>query len=159
YADLTLPTGAFHPAQTSKINSLYECGGRLDQQAPHRWGRDLEVGRSPSIFPLMLQGPLMLDIAPTGRSRLASIEHGALTGKNPPTLRRLQLWKRAQISVLGRPDWLFIKLHCHGMDPRHKEAVLGASMQRFLRELVDGAGDRGEILHFVSAREMVNIAL
>ena len=32
-------------------------------------------------------------------------------------------------------------------------------MQGFLRDLVCGAGERGEVLHFVSAREMVNIML
>ena len=32
-------------------------------------------------------------------------------------------------------------------------------MRKFLRELVEGAEQRGEILHFVSAREMVNIML
>jgi len=32
-------------------------------------------------------------------------------------------------------------------------------MRDFLRELVQGAEQRGEILHFVSAREMVNIIL
>jgi hypothetical protein len=32
-------------------------------------------------------------------------------------------------------------------------------MQKFVRELVAGAADRNEILHFVSAREMVNIIL
>jgi len=32
-------------------------------------------------------------------------------------------------------------------------------MRDFLRELVEGAERRGEILHFVSAREMVNIIL
>jgi hypothetical protein len=61
--------------------------------------------------------------------------------------------------VRGRPDWLFIKLHCHGMDPTQKSAVLGAAMGQFLRELVEGADERREILHFVTAREMVNIML
>jgi hypothetical protein len=61
--------------------------------------------------------------------------------------------------VEGRPDWVFIKLHCHGMDPRHDDAMLGAPMRQFLRELVDGADARGETLHFVSAREMVNLIL
>src|SRR5204862_3672700 len=56
-----------------------------------------------------------------------------------------------------RPDWLFIKLHCHSMDPSQKEAVSGEQMCRFLKELVEGAPERNETLHFVSAREMVNI--
>jgi hypothetical protein len=87
------------------------------------------------------------------------VENGALTGRNPASLRRLRLWKRAAPRVKGVPEWLFIKLHCHSMDPRDEDATLGASMQGFLRELVSGAEERGEVLHFVSAREMVNIML
>ena len=159
YADLTLPTGTFHAAQIAKINSLYECSLPLNARAAHRTGRDLERGRPPRIFPLMVQGPLMLDFAPVGRNRLVGIENGALTEPNPPSLRRLQLWKRASISVQGRPDWLFIKLHCHSMDPTQEKAVLGEPMRRFLQELVEGADARREVLHFASAREMVNMIL
>jgi hypothetical protein len=157
YADMTMPAAAFHTAQTGKTNSLYECGLPIDQRAPHRKGRDLERGRAPQIFPLMVQGPLMLDFASPGR-RLA-IENGALTGPNPPSLRRLGLWKQAGISVQGRPDWLFIKLHCHSMDPTQEAAVLGEPVRKFLRVLVGEAQQRSELLHFVSAREMVNMIL
>ncbi len=153
YADLTLPAAAFHPAQTGKINSLYECALPLKQRAPHRRGNALRRGKAPEVFPLMVQGPLMLDFSRFG------LDNAALTAPNPPRLSRLRLWKRAGICVQGRPDWLFIKLHCHGMDPTQTSAVLGEPAQQFLRELVEGAGERGEILHFVSAREMVNIIL
>src|SRR5581483_797613 len=162
YADMTLPTGAFHPAQISKINSIYECGLPLNERAPHRRGRDLEHGRKPEVFPLIVQGPLMLDFGRSNKARparFAAIENGALTPPNPPSLRRLQLWKDAAISVQGRPDWLFIKLHCHSLDPTQEPAVLGEPMRRFLREIVEGAQSRGETLHFTSAREMVNIIL
>ena len=157
YADMTMPAAAFHGAQTGKINSLYECGFPLNQRAPHRKGRDLERGRAPQIFPLMVQGPLMLDLAPPGRT--IAIENGALTGPNPPSLRRLHLWKKAAISVRGRPDWLFVKLHCHSMDTTQEAAVLGEAVGRFLRELVEGAQQRSDVVHFVSAREMVNMIL
>jgi hypothetical protein len=159
YADMTLPSGAYHGAQTSKINSIYECGLPLEEQAPHRRGRDLERGRAAQIFPIMVQGPLLLDFRPGRASKWLGIENSALTGPSPATLHRLASWKRAAISVKGRPDWLFIKLHCHGMDPRHEDAMLGAPMQEFLRELVAGAEERNEVLHFLSAREMVNVVL
>jgi hypothetical protein len=159
YADLTLPTDASHRAQTSKINSIYECGRPLAEKAPHRTGRDLERGRAAQTFPLIVQGPLMLDFKAGGGSWRLGIENGALTGSNPASLHRLSNWKRAAISVRGRPDWLFIKLHCHGMDPRHDRAMLGTPMQEFLRESVGGAEERNEVLHFVSAREMVNMIL
>ncbi len=155
YADMTLPAAAFDDTQISKVNSLYECGLPLNQRAAHSVGHDLEVGRSPRVFPLIVQGPLWL----TWNGGRVRIENGALVGTNPASLRRLRLWKRAAISVKSRPDWLFIKLHCHSMDPTHEPAILGDDMRSFLRELVSGAGERDEMLHFTTAREMVNIAL
>ncbi|HUI43494.1 MAG TPA: hypothetical protein VL523_16135 [Terriglobia bacterium] len=161
YADLTLPTGPFHPAQTAKINCLYECVLPLDRQAPHRRGINLRRGSAPRTFPLLIQGPLLFDFGRRTTFGLPRVEDGALTGATPPSLRRLRLWKRAGICVRGRPDWLFIKLHCHSMDPspRNRDSMLGDPMRRFLEGLVGGARERGESLHFVSAREMVNIIL
>lgn len=157
YADFTMPTAAFHPAQIGKVNSLYECGLPLNTQAPHRKGRDLHLNRPLEKFPIIVQGPLMLDFDKHARNHVGRFENAALTGVNPPSLRRLQRWKQASISVQGRPDWIFIKLHCHSMDPTQEEAVLGGAMQRFLAHLVEGAADRREIIHFVTAREMTNI--
>jgi hypothetical protein len=157
YADMTLPTGPAHTAQTAKINSLYECGLPLQTRAPHRTGRDLVCGVSPRIMPLIVQGPLLLDFS--GLPSHVGVENGSVTRANPLSVRRLRLWKRAAIRVKGRPDWLFIKLHCHSMDPTQADAVRGQAMQLFLRELVEEADSRREILHFVTAREMANIIL
>jgi len=159
YADFTLPTAAFHGAQISKINSIYECLPPLNVRAAHRRGHDLQRGSLPQIFPLIVQGPLMLDLPVRAGRRKVSIENAALNGTNPPSLHRLNLWKRASIAVKGKPDWLFIKLHCHGMDSTHEKATLGSGMQSFLRELITSSKERQEILHFVTAREMVNIIL
>jgi hypothetical protein len=159
YADFTLPSGPWHAAQTAKINSLYECGLPLEQASPHRKGRNLAAGRAPSIFPLILQGPLLTDLGRSTRSLRPVLEGGSVTRMNPMSLKRLALWKRARIRVQGRPDWLFIKLHCHSMDPLQKDAVIGDPLRKFLEELVGGAEQRKETLHFTTAREMVNIVL
>jgi hypothetical protein len=45
------------------------------------------------------------------------------------------------------------------MDPRDEEVMLGAAARQFLDELIEGAQERSETLHFVSTREMVNIIL
>lgn len=160
YADFTLPS-APTPAQVSKINSLYECALPLSRRAPHRRGYDLRRGRPPQTFPLIMQGPLLLSFArQNGHSFLPYIENSAVSSHTPPTMMRLKLWRRARIIVQGRPDWLFIKLHCHGMDPWEHEAMLGARMRQFLQELKEGAEtEHGYKTHFVTAREMVNIAL
>lgn len=159
YADFTLPTGMWHAAQTVKMNSMYECGLPLESRAPHKKGSNLAAGRRPKIFPLIFQGPLLADLKASRKSLRPVLESGAVTRSNPMSLKRLAVWKRAKIRVQGRPDWLFIKLHCHSMDPTQTEAVIGDSVQNFLAELVGGAANRKETLHFVTTREMVNIAL
>ena len=159
YADLTMPGAHWDPAQIAKTNSVYECALPLDQAAPHRQGHDLVAGRVPRTFPLMIQGPLVTDLSRTLRSARPALDNGAFTKAMPPTMHRLALWKQAQVRVLGRPDWLFIKLHCHSMDPTQKDAVIGNSFRNFLAALVGGAADRKETLHFVAAREMANILL
>lgn len=159
YADFTLPTGLFHFAQISKLNSLYECTLPLEQSTPHREGMDLAVGREPRVFPLIVQGALLADWKSGLRSPGRLIEASAVTGRIPMSVRRLALWKKARITVQGRPDWVFIKLHCHGMDPTQRDSVLGDAFRQFLQEMVTGAPERKEILHFVSAREMTNIIL
>ena len=159
YADFTLPAGPLHPAQTAKINSVYECALPLDQAAPHRKGRDLSVGRTPHILPLMVQGPVLIDLKRSTSLMKLIVETGAITRPNPASLHRLSLWKQARVHVQGRPDWLFIKLHCHSMEPGQRDAVIGDSFRKFLQELVSGATERQETLHFVTAREMTNILL
>jgi hypothetical protein len=159
YVDMTYPTSAFHPAQISKVNSIYECASPLQERAPHRRGLELKVGRSVSTLPFLIQGPWALDFDRHSRSGIGRIEDGALTAANPPSIRRLQLWKRAGITVARKPEWLFIKLDAHGMYPTDTETVLGDATRNFLKELINGASERQESVHFVSAREMANIAL
>lgn len=157
YGDFTLPS-APNVAQTSKINSLYECALRLEERAPHRRGHDLRVGRRPSRFPLIVQGPLMLDFSSHLRG-VPRIENSELSGRRPPSLRRLALWQAAGIRVHGRSDWTFVKLHCHGMDPRDESAMLGDALRSFLRELRDWSRETGTMVHFATTREMVNMLL
>lgn len=107
----------------------------------------------------MVQGPLVADWKSGLRSPRLLYETAAVTRHSSMTLKRLALWKRARITVQGRPDWLFIKLHCHSMDPSQEGAVIGDPFRRFLGELVSGAHNRKETLHFVTAREMTNIIL
>jgi len=159
YADLTLPPGPRYSSHIAKINSLYECSLPLERRAAHREGRCLQVDQPPHVFPLIIEGPLMLSFSDLdGKSRFR-VEHGGVSAKNPPSLRRLRLWKQASITVRGRPNWLFIKLHCHGMDPRDKDVMLGESICNFISQLIEGSQQRSETIHFVSAQEMVNIIL
>ena len=100
----------------------------------------------------MVQGPLIANVGEALRGRKRILETGEISENKPLTLERLALWKRANIHVQGRPDWIFIKLHCHAMNPRQKDVVAGDAFRKFLADLIGGARDRKEILHFVTAR-------
>jgi hypothetical protein len=155
YADFTLPS-APSTAQTRKINSLYECAPPLGRRAAHRRGSNLRVGTSIRRLPLIVQGPLLMAMRRRGSTPLRPyIENSEVTTANPPTIARLKLWQSAAVNVDGRPDWIFVKLHCHGMDPRDEPAMFGEPLRAFLRELL--AYEDGVRTHFLTAREMVNV--
>ena len=159
YADFTLPSFP-DPSQITKINSIYQCSLPFERRAPHRRGKDLRVGKPPTKFPLIVQGPLLLDFSRKIRGfPFPRFENGELTDAHPPSLARLKLWRRMHITVRGQPDWIFIKLHCHGMDPRDTSSLYGDLLLSFLQQMDELKNRERVHIHYVTAREMVNIIL
>jgi hypothetical protein len=90
---------------------------------------------------------------------LPGLENAALDAGNPPSARRMARWVDAGICVASRPEWVFVKVHAHGAPEANAEALLGPAGARFHEDLArwkDGGRLR---LHYVSARELVNIVL
>jgi hypothetical protein len=76
-----------------------------------------------------------------------------------PTLSRLDLWIKARVQIPQRPDWFFVKLHTHGATEKNQSVLLGDPMVRFHQSLADRAAqDPNFHYHYVTAREMVNLA-
>jgi hypothetical protein len=161
YADFTMPS-APDRTQTRIINSIYYAA---DGNGPksHDTGTLAQVLepaiRNPQPTTLLLvQGPLGLNWRRRKFGFLPRVENGDITGAHPPTPDRLRLWLRLGIHVRGRPDWLFIKLHTHGGLPRNMATLLADPMRRFYEYLLAHYNDGKQFLvHFVTAREMVNI--
>jgi hypothetical protein len=62
------------------------------------------------------------------------------------------------VQVPGRPDWFFVKLHCHGAIEESHETLLGAPMVRFHEALAERARRNPRFhYHYVTAREMFNL--
>jgi hypothetical protein len=161
YADFTLPS-APDPAQTRTINSLYYA--REDgQPRSHERGQAVEAGVTAGLAEsdehlLLVQGPLGLNWRRRKWGLLPRLENADLTGANPPTLARFQLWRELCPTVAGGPPWIFVKLHTHGGIPRNYRSLLGAAAQRFHSDLASAAAaDPGLRYHYVTAREMVNL--
>ena len=159
YADMTLPA-APGESQVAMINAIYQCGRPFNERAPHRVGRRLRVGDQVRT-PVILTGPLIFDWSGLARSLpRPRLDDGALTATYPPGAARLKRWRNARISVSGRPDWVFIKLYCHGFFPGDQEATLGHPMLKFWSEAIESADRSGQFkIHFATAREAFNIAM
>jgi hypothetical protein len=61
--------------------------------------------------------------------------------------------------VQGRPEWVFVKLHCHGMNTNDRVSLVGEPMGSFLKDLRRFCNENRCGLHFVTCREMTNIAI
>ena len=62
--------------------------------------------------------------------------------------------------VEGRPEWVFVKLHTHGAPDKEAASMLGEGGHSLHRILTTRYNDgRSWKLHYVTAREMYNIAM
>lgn len=158
YADFTMPS-APAACQTSTLNSIYYAQDEHDQPKSHDRGVAARVGgKPPEDSLLMIQGPLALDWSKRKWGLLPGIENGDLTGKRPPTLKRLQLWLQAGVQVAGRDDWTFVKLHTHGAQEANAEMFLGGPMREFHQSLARYAAGRDDFrYYYVTAYEMARL--
>jgi hypothetical protein len=64
------------------------------------------------------------------------------------------------IHVLGRPEWVFVKVHTHGAPEPEAASLLGQGGHQLHRALTETFNNGGDwLLHYVTAREMYNIAV
>jgi hypothetical protein len=152
YVDLTFPS-APDPCQPNKVNQIYWPTGDLTQRRSYERGERARVGTSRDDRLLMITGPLALARKGLG----LRIENGAVTGGDPPTAARVQTWIDQRIHVEGRPEWVFVKVHTHGAIERSAGSLLGDG-GRALHESLHQVMRRGAALHYVTAREMFNVA-
>ncbi len=158
YADFTLPA-APDPCQTTTINSIYYAAGKPGHRKSHDTGVPVQVGGTPSGDLMIIQGPLGFQWRNRKFGLIPRIENADVRASSPPTPERVANWVDTGVHVRGRPEWVFVKIHTHGSQEPDAEVLLGSPMDRAFTELEtrynDGVNWR---LHYVSAREMYNIA-
>lgn len=158
YADFTLPS-APDETQVPMLNCIYECGLPLHEKVPHRAGRRVTVAGNQPQLPLIFTGPLVFNW--TRRIKeipVPRLDDGALAENQPSDLARLKRWMSADITVENRPEWVFIKLYCHGFFDYDQSACIGEKAVRFFNEAIEnGARTNDYTIHFASAREAFNM--
>ena len=158
YADFTFPA-APDPSQPNIVNRIYWPTGDLSAKRCYESGTRARVGEVMTDRVLMLQGPLAFSRRP-GRRLAIRIENSALTANDPPSSARARTWVSRNIHVEGRPEWVFVKLHTHGAPDLQAASLLGAGGHELHRVLTTEYNDgRRWQLHYVTAREMFNVAI
>jgi hypothetical protein len=154
YADLTFPS-APDQCQPGIVNAIYYPRGDVARRRAYEDGEPVRVGTPRQERLLLIEGPLAL----ARRGRGVRIESAALDEGDPPTPGRLATWVQQEVQVVGKPEWIFVKVHTHGAPEGNAEALLGDAMRRtheaLAREYNDGQRWK---LHYVTAREMYNVA-
>ena len=157
YADFTFPS-APDESQPGIVNRIYWPAGDLARRRAHHQGTRARVGQLFDDRLLMIQGALALARRP-GRLRVR-VESSALQAGDPPTPARVDTWVEQDIHVEGRPEWVFVKVHAHGALERNAASLLGAEVRALHADLGARYNDgRRWALHYVTAREMYNIAM
>jgi hypothetical protein len=157
YADFTFPS-APDITQPNIVNSIYWPVGNTARKRAYEYGEKARVGYRYHDRILIVQGPLALARRPGSFG--VRIEASSITAKDPATAPRIRTWVDQNIHIEGRPEWIFIKVHTHGAPEHQAASLLGHDGYEMHRELCAHYNDGiRHCLHYVTAREMVNIML
>lgn len=154
YADFTYPS-APHPTQPPIINSIYYAKNIPGRARSHFKGTAAAYKKSPEGDLLLFQGPLALNWGQRRRGLFPAVENGDITGKNPPTRDRIDLWVETAVSVRRWPRWVFIKAYTHGAQEQNAGLLLSRRGADLYEYLVSRYNDgRRFVLHFSTPWEM-----
>ena len=147
YADFTFPALG-SPAQPRTSNSIYYA---TDDPGPKSYdrGRDVSASCPPCGDLMIFQGPSVVDW------ERARFEDAAVEDYTPLEPWRLGPWLKANVHVAGRPEWVFVKLHTHGMQSRH--GLLSGGLDTLFAAMGEQWNRPPFRLHYVTAREAYNI--
>jgi hypothetical protein len=147
YADFTFPALG-SPAQPRTSNRIYYA---TDDPGPKSYDRGNEVraGGRPCGDLMIFQGPSVVDW------ERARFEDAAVEDYTPLERWRLGPWLKANVHVAGRPEWVFVKLHTHGMQSR--QGLLSTGLETLFAAMGEQWNRPPFRLHYVTAREAYNI--
>jgi hypothetical protein len=156
YADFTLPS-APSETQTSKINSIYYATDDPTRPKSHNSGHNVKVGGQGKGL-LMVQGPLGLNWQRRKIGILPTLENGGIYPGLPVTKDRVRCWLNERVRIDGVEDIIFIKIYNHGAFEEMSELFLKrGGLATLLSCLTETCAENNHLLHFVTAREMVNV--
>jgi hypothetical protein len=147
YVDCTFPALGSR-AQPRATNAIYYASDGPEPKS-YDSGIEVEVGRAASGDLMIFQGPLALDW------RTGWFDWGPLESYAPPAPHRLHCWLEAHVHVKGRPEWIFVKLHTHGLQSR--TTFLSPALDTLFENMAKSWNQPPFRLHYCTAREAYNM--
>jgi len=129
YADFSFPTAPC-VSQPRKINAIYYATDDPHRSKSYDLGVDVQVGGSSSGDLMIISGPLALDWHNRKWGLVPRIDNAEIQQNYPATRNRIGNWVRQHVHVKGRPEWVVVKVSCHGAEERNGEALLGPSAEQ-----------------------------
>jgi hypothetical protein len=147
YADFTFPAFG-EKSQPRMANKIYYATHSSKPKCYDK-GVAVQVGKPSGGDLLIFQGPLYVDL------KRGLLDYAAVESYAPYYRSRIENWLNARVSISGRPEWTFIKLHTHGM--QSAAAVTGNAARFMYEDILENLQARGVGVHFATAREAYNI--
>ena len=158
FADFTFPS-LWQVSQPPFVNNIYEA---TDDDRPKSYdhGVPLRSGTTPVGDLLLFQGPLVIAPVLNPVKLFFQVEDGEIHPAVPVSSARVDHWMRANVHVIGRADWRFVKIHTHGAQSNEDaDESLGPHFDSALTYLEHAYNDGARyMLHYVTAREAFNLA-
>ncbi|RJQ23907.1 hypothetical protein C4565_10525 [Candidatus Parcubacteria bacterium] len=158
YADFTFPV--CNEAQPKHANVFFQA--LSSPHFPKGYNHTAlipKVGKKSPHGLLFIQGIIGLRWKSRKHRFKPSIEQSNIDMSDLPTPGRIDYWVNKRIHIPGRPNWIFIKIHTHGAREEDRDVLLGHWADKMYTYLETAYNDRKRyFFHYVSAREMYNIA-
>jgi len=157
FGDFTFPAIG-HSSQPRKINSIYYAFDDTLKAKSYNDGLDVVVGKDTCGDLIIFGGSLSINWKDWRHKIYPSIEDGNIDKSNPPTPLRIDHWISKGISIKGQPNWIFVKIFCHGAEASCLPILLGKELDDMYTYLETKYNDSKKfILHYATAREVYNI--
>ena len=104
-----------------------------------------------------MQGPLAINYKDWRHKWHPTIENGDINRDyTQNSQKRIDCWIRQNIHVENNPDWVFVKIFCHGA--QDYKSLCSESTAEMYQYLSDNYNDGKKYrLHYITARESYNI--
>lgn len=156
YADFTFPCAL--EAQPAMVNKIYYAKDNPNKPKSYNWGKEVRAGIQAEADIMMVTGIIGIRWFSSSSKFKPSLEISNLDSGDKPFPRRIDYWVRNAISIKGKPEWKFIKLHTHGAPEPAWDCLFGEAADSMFHYIESQYNDgKKYALHYVTARQMYNI--